>query len=531
VARRLSSLTRADGQGGPAALTISQLSKTFAGTPALRSVSLDVRAGEVHALVGENGSGKSTLIKVLSGYHVPDPGAGIRVGGTPLPPGSPAASHRAGCRFVHQDLGLVNSLSVADNLTLGVGYPVRLGTIRARAWHAEISRALELLELDARPGDLVGELSPAAKAGVALARALRDDAHGQAVLLVLDEPTAALPSPQVAQLHAMVRTVAARGIGVLYVSHHLQEIFDLGDRVTVLRDGVAVATRAPSGLSHHALAELIVGRQTTPPPPVPPGAPAGRPVLTVTGLSRGPLASLTLQARAGEIVGIAGITGSGRDSVLAAVFGATARDAGTVAVDGELLAGASPRRAMKLGVAYLPPDRKDKGGVMSLPARENLSLTRLREFWRFPVLRQGRERAATARWFARLDIRPPGGTERSLGTFSGGNQQKVLLAKWLCRAPKVLLLEEPTQGVDIAAKALLHHHVALAASEGACVVVSSADNEELAGLCDRVIVLARGRACAELSGAALTAAALTHAALTQAAPRRAAPGQTEVQRA
>jgi ribose transport system ATP-binding protein len=513
-------MTLRDGQGGPAALTINHLSKTFAGSVALRDVCLDVRVGEVHALVGENGSGKSTLIKVLSGYHLPDPGSEIQVGGTTLTPGSPAASYRAGCRFVHQDLGLVDSLSVADNLTLGVGYPVRWGSIRTRQWRSEVRRALELVELDLPPEELVGQLNPAAKTGVALARAMRDDARGGAVVLVLDEPTAALPSPQVAQLHRMVRAVAARGVGVLYVSHHLQEIFDLSDRVTVLRDGIAVTTRPPAELDHHTLIELIVGSDHTPLPAVTSTEPSGPAVVAVTELSQGPLMSLTLQGRAGEIIGIAGITGSGRDNVLAAIFGAAPRDAGTVEVDGRPLIGESPRRAMKLGVAYVPPDRKVNGGMMSMSARENLSLTRLHEFWRFPVLRRKRERASTSQWFQRLDIRPLDGVERNLETFSGGNQQKILLAKWLRRTPKLLLLEEPTQGVDIAAKALLHHHVATTASDGTCVLVSSADNEELAGLCHRVIVLAGGLQCAELSGATLTAAAVTYAALGQGQGRQ-----------
>ena len=525
MARRLSTEARVEGpDAGAAALIVSHLSKTFAGSWALHDVDLEVRAGEVHALVGENGSGKSTLIKILSGYHVPSPGSEIRVGGQPLATGSPTASHRAGARFVHQDLGLVDALSVADNLTLGVGYPARLGTIRSRAWRSEVQGALDLLELDVDPHVLVGRLSPATKTGVALARALRDDAHGRAVVLVLDEPTASLPLPQVSQLHTMVRAVAARGIGVLYVSHHLQEIFDLCDRVTVLRDGVKVATRAPSELSNQSLVELIVGGQigdgqSTAASTVPSSRHASRPMLTVTGLSRAPLVSVSLEARSGEILGIAGITGSGRDTLLASMFGARPHDSGTVAVDGVPLPGGSPRRAMTLGMAYLPPDRKINGGVLTLPARENLSLTDLSEFWRFPALRRGRERASASHWFRYLDVRPADGIERNLETFSGGNQQKVLLAKWLRRSPKVLLLEEPTQGVDIAAKALLHRHIASAASEGACIVVSSADNEELAGLCDRVIVLVRGRPGAELSGAGLTVAALTHAAL----------GQTKVQ--
>jgi ribose transport system ATP-binding protein len=504
-----------DDEGGAVALAITHLSKTFAGARALDDVTLTVRAGEVHALLGENGSGKSTLIKVLSGYHLPDPGSVILVGGTRLHPGSPAASHRAGCRFVHQDLGLVDSVSISDNIAMGVRYPVRLGTIRTRAWRTEVRRALEVLQLDVAPEMLVGELTPAVKTGVALARALRDDGDASPVVLVLDEPTAALPSSQVAQLHAMVRTVAARGIGVLYVSHHLQEIFELCDRTTLLRDGVALATRQTAELTRAALVELIVGSQDTAAPVVASAPGGGRPVLAVSGLARGPLAELGFEVRAGEILGLAGITGSGRDNVLAAVFGATARDAGTVQVEGTPLHPGSPRRAMRLGLAYLPPDRKVNGGMMTLSARENLGLGNLREFWQFPRLRRRREREAATRWFRQLDVRPADATEKNLGTFSGGNQQKVLLAKWLCRFPAVLLLEEPTQGVDIAAKALLHRQISLSARDGACVVVSSADNEELAGLCHRVIVLAGGRQCAELTGARLTVAALTHAVLGQ----------------
>jgi ribose transport system ATP-binding protein len=505
-----------DVEGGPSALDITHLSKSFAGAWALRDVTLNVLPGEVHALVGENGSGKSTLIKVLSGYHVANPGSDISVAGRPLPPGNPVASHRLGCRFVHQDLGLVDTLSVADNLTLGVGYPLRLATIRSRAWKRDVRKALDLVALDVDPDELVGKLSPAAKTGVALARALRQDPHGAAAVLILDEPTATLPSPQVAQLHQMVRAVATRGVGVVYVSHHLQEVFELADRVTVLRDGVNVGTRRPAELDHRALVELIVGsEQFAAAPSSAAGHRDDRPILTVTGLSRGPLRVFDLRARAGEIVGIAGLTGSGRDTVLASVFGSTPRDGGTVEVDGVVLEGASPRRAMQLGVAYLPPDRKINGGVMTLTARENFAITNVREFWRFPYLHRRAERAAATHWFARLDVRPAQATERNLETFSGGNQQKVLLAKWLRRSPAVLLLEEPTQGIDIAAKALLHQQIVDAARDGACVVVSSADNEELAAVCDRVIVLRQGEIGARLQGAELTPSAVTHASLGQ----------------
>lgn len=495
------------------ALHISGLSKSFARTWALREVELEVLPGEVHALVGENGSGKSTLIKILSGYHQPDPGATIRVAGRALPPGHPSASRRLGCRFVHQDLGLVDALSVADNLSLGAGYPMRLGTIRSRRWQAEIRQALDLLELDVDPDERVGLLSPAAKTGVALARALRNDADGAAAVLVLDEPTASLPSPQVAQLHRMVRAVAARDLGVLYVSHHLEEVFELADTVSVLRDGVKVATSPTPGLDHRALVRLIVGSDPAAATARTAARVTERVALRVEGLSHGRLTDLSLQAHAGEIVGIAGITGSGREIVLPAIFGACRRDAGAVEVAGVPLRPGDPRRSMTLGVAYLPPDRKINGGVMSLSARENFSITNLRAFWQAPLLRRGRERTAATEWFRLLNVRPADAGERNLETFSGGNQQKVLLAKWLQRAPGVLLLEEPTQGVDIAAKALLHRHIADAARTGTSVVISSADCEELAQLCDRVIVLERGTPITELCGASLTTSAITNASL------------------
>jgi ribose transport system ATP-binding protein len=502
-----------DTHPGAAALSIVGLSKRFARNWALRDVGLEVRPGEIHALVGENGSGKSTLIKILSGYHLPEPGGRISVGGRTLSPGRPTASHRLGCRFVHQDLGLVDALSVADNLSLGVGYPQRMGTIRSGRWLAEIREALELLELDVDPNARVELLSPAARTGVALARALRQDTHGAAVVLVLDEPTASLPSPQVAQLHRMVRTVAARALGVLYVSHHLQEIFALADTVSVLRDGAKVTTSPISGLDHRALVRHMVGSELSVAAARPAAREGARVAMRVQGLSYGRLRDLSLRTHAGEIVGLAGIAGSGRESALSTIFGVNHRRGGSVEVRGAALGSGDPRRSIALGLAYLPPDRKLNAGMMSLSARENFSITNLRAFWQAPLLRGRREQATAGEWFRRLDVRPDDAAERPLETLSGGNQQKVLLAKWLQRAPDVLLLEEPTQGVDIGAKALLHRHITDAAATGTSVLISSADDEELAQLCDRVIVLERGAPIVELHGASLTNSAITDASL------------------
>jgi ribose transport system ATP-binding protein len=491
------------------------VSKTFAGTVALRSVDITVEAGEVHALLGENGSGKSTIIKILSGYHEPDPGSEVCLSGERLAFGSPDASYRHGARFVHQDLGLVETGRIADNLALVAGFPCRLGTVRRSELRRSARRDLARLGLELDPDRLVASLSPAERTGVAVARALHEDPATPVRLLVLDEPTATLPDREVERLLAIVRTVAQRGVGVLYVTHRLDEVFQVADTITVLRDGQRVATVPTAQVDRGGLVTLLVGSELDEIRAVSDELPPedDAPLLVATDVHAMHLAGVSLEIRPGDVVGIAGITGSGRDGLLPAVFGAQRRTAGQVTVDGVVLPAYRPERAMRAGVAYLPADRKKLGGFLDLTTQENISISDPRRHWRWPNLSRKRERAETREWIARLDIRPRAAAPMPMAALSGGNQQKVLFAKWLRRTPKVFLIDEPTQGVDVGAKAELHLEILRAARDGAGIAISSADTDELAALCHRVLVLNDGRVTAHLTGSRVNAAEISRACL------------------
>jgi len=503
------------GPGQPPALAIRGLAKAFGATRALRGVDISIRAGEVRALLGENGSGKSTLIKILSGYHAADEGE-VRVAGVVLPQGDPQASAALGLRFVHQNLGVIDTLTVAENVYLTAGYPVRAGTILERKVRAEVARDLARVGLSLNPDQRLEELTPAERTGVAVARSLRGSQPGEAAVLVLDEPTANLPENEVMRLLAIVRSVAAEGTAVLYVTHRLEEIFEVAHSVTVLRDGEEAVTAPIAELDHVAILHHMLGeRLEQVEQSIESGRPTvqGPPMLGVRGLSASRLTDITLSVRPGEIVGIAGITGSGREELVGAIFGAIERTAGEVDVDGHPLKPLRPDLAIGFGVAFVPASRERSGGFMEHTARENLTLPRIRSFWRWPTLRLGQERADAAAWYERLRVRPPDRLEASLSSFSGGNQQKILFAKWLQCRPRVFLLEEPTQGVDVATKAFLHTQLANAAREGAAVFISSSDAEELVALCHRVLVLKEGRICAELSGSDLTTSHISYHSL------------------
>jgi ribose transport system ATP-binding protein len=500
----------APGQETRPVLRASGLSKTFAGALALAGLEFAIEHGEVHALLGENGSGKSTFIKILSGYHEPDPGGVVQIDGSAMHLGSPESSYALGCRFVHQDLGLVDSSSVLDNLYLSGGFPSRWGTVRrreaVRRAKADLTR-IGLGHVD--PGTLVGTLTPAVKTGIAVARALRADPATPVRLLVVDEPTATLPDNEVHQLLEIVRQVASTGVGVLYVTHRLDEVFEVADRVSVLRDGRLVATEATENLDRTSLINLLLGTElddlhaATQSLHAEAGATA---VLEVEDLRAGPLRGVSFAVRPGEIVGVAGITGSGREAVLGTVFGVSPRDGGVVRVAGAPVRPGRPDVAMAHGMAYLPPDRKLLAGIMEFSARENISLSDLSPFWRGLRLLGKKERVEAQGWFERLAVRPSDAVDARLMTFSGGNQQKVLFGKWLRRQPAVFLLDEPTQGVDVGAKAHLHQLLVESVAHGAAVVVSSSDADELAALCQRVIVLRDGQIVSQLTGAGLTVA-------------------------
>jgi ribose transport system ATP-binding protein len=497
-------------------LEVEGISKTFARTRALSSVGMTIEPGEVHALLGQNGSGKSTLIKILSGYHAPDPGGGIRIQGHELPFQSPVQSYRLGCRFVQQDLGLVPTLSVLDNMSLGSGFPTAFGTIRERASYKQAKEDLARLSLDIDPRAPVAKLSASERTGVAIARSLREDPLYPACLLVLDEPTATLPVDEVDHLLDRVSAMAATGVGVLYVTHHLVEIFRVAHKVSVFRDGIVVGAGPVADFDHAGIVQLLAGEELLAEETEARRQKASRAAahdhataFEVNDLHAGALAGVSLKAERGEIVGIAGLAGSGRDSVLGASFGALPRTAGEVKVAGEPLPPARPDLAIARGVAYLAPDRKVGGGVMTMSARENLTLPDLKPFWKAGLLRSRAEKARTRDWFERLSVRPAAAVEEPLRIFSGGNQQKILFGKWLSQKPTVFLLDEPTQGVDVGAKADLHRELVTAALEGAAVVISSSDLEELADLCDRVLVIVEGKISSVLEGDELTEGAIT----------------------
>ena len=490
-------------------LAVEGLDKTFPGQRALDGASLTVEAGEVHALLGQNGSGKSTLIKILAGYHQPDPGATAAKDGEPFELGSAAAAHAAGIRFIHQDLALIPELSVTDNLALGGGY-------RSRGWisdRKETAAAQELLDewgvrVDARAP--LGSLGQADRTMIAIVRAVRDGVDGSG-MLVLDEPTAALPRHEVDYVFTLVRQLRDRGTSVLYVTHRLSEVFQLANTVTVLRDGKVTGSRPVAGMDHDALVAMIIGRSIGNIYPEIP-QPLDQPVLTIEGIRGGSVDSLSLQLREREIVGVAGLTGSGREAVTDLLFGTRPREAGTVSVSGRAVRAGHPKDAIAKGMALLPADRKGVGSIQSLTVRENVTLPAISSRWGW--LSDRAERRDVGGWLQRLGV--TAGPDRALSTLSGGNQQRALITRWLRCKAKVFLMDEPTQGVDIQAKVAIYESIRDAANEGAGVLVVSTDNDELAAICDRVIVMRDGAEAVSLAGARLTSEAIVEHSMERA---------------
>lgn len=478
-------------RGGRPLLRVTSLTKDFPGLRALDDVSLDVHGGEVVAVIGHNGSGKSTLVKVLSGLYDAD-------GGTvSLPGDEPAELH-----FIHQDLALVGELTAVENLALVHG-----GGLRPHHGAAERDRARELVGRFGEAFDVavpIGTLTPGQRAIVAIARALDGWAHPRHVL-VLDEPTESLHSSEVTVLFDAVRRLAADGAGIVFISHRLDEVLALADRVVVLRDGGVVADEPVGGLDHDRLVELITGATPAEIAAVP-ARPIGssKPVLSVRGLRGGAVAGLDLDLHLGEIVGVAGVLGSGREAVPSLLFGAVPATAERFNVGGVAVARATPAASIRHGVAFVPGDRARLGSTAPMTARENLTLPQLRTVrGRAGSISARRERAETEHQLAAYDVRPPRAEQR-FDRFSGGNQQKIVMARWLRDDPRVLLLDEPTQGVDIGAKATIYDAIEAAAARGTAVLVSSSDTKELLRICHRVIVLRDGRAAAELAGDDLT---------------------------
>jgi ribose transport system ATP-binding protein len=461
-------------------------------------VTLEVRPGEIHALLGGNGSGKSTLIKVLAGVERADAGT-IEVDGQAhdLDRWTPARARDARLRFVHQQPSTLPDLSVAENLAVGHGFAT--GPTRRIHWAAQRRRAADVLErfrVDALPDARLGTLGPARQKMVAIARALQDQDGERRGILVLDEPTAALPEREADLLLEALRGYAARGQTIVYVSHRLEEILRVASRASVLRDGRVAGTCDRHDLGHDRLVELIVGHMDAGIQRGKARRSAGAPLLSLEGLAAGAARDATLSVRAGEIVGVAGLLGSGRSSLLRSVFGAVPRS-GVVRVGSTVVAPGDIGAAIAAGIALLPEDRAAEAAFMDLSVADNLSAACIARYWRGLRLRHRRERIEALRLIDEYAIKAPS-SGAPLATLSGGNQQKVMLARWMRREPLVLLLDEPTQGVDVGARTEIHRLIRRAVDGGAGALVVSSDLEELAGLADRAVVLVEGRTTCEL---------------------------------
>jgi len=482
-------------------LDVREVTKTFPGNRALDAVSLTVRRGEIVALLGHNGSGKSTLVKVLSGNYSHDSGE-IVLGSEHAP---------AGIHFIHQNLGLIPSLTVIENLDLGTRPPSGgLAPFNHAREKQRVQKLIADFGVDIDPDARISTLTPAEQTIVAIVRAFDGWSAGDNVL-VLDEPTAALHGEEVITLQNAVRSVAAKGAGVVYISHRLGEVVELADRVIVLKDGKVVAERARGHFDQSHLVQIIAGgeiprdvaqREST----------IGAVQLEVRGLVAPALRGVDFVAHAGEILGISGLVGSGMEHLNAAIFGSITPQAGSVRVGGAAITPGSPPASIARGIGFVPADRRTLGSVGTLAARENITLPRLstlREPW--GAVNRSRERAEVNEWMTRVHVHPAGFPEQRFDLFSGGNQQKIVLAKWLRLTPRVLLLDEPTQGVDAGAQAEIYELLVEAASAGAAVVVSSSDTKELSAICDRVLVMRDGRVAEEFARDTLTESALVRA--------------------
>lgn len=487
------------------ALDAQGVSKTFDRNLVLDNLRLQVKPGSVHALLGHNGSGKSTFIKVLAGYYTADSSSGpVYVGGTPLVAGNPESSRKAGVTFVHQTLGLIPSLSVLENLRLGKIYRRKpWGAIQWRVERAAARDELQGFGLDIDPSAQFGRLSAVERTGVAIVRALGED-PGNNRLLVLDEPTSALDEAEVRRLFKTIRFVQDRGVGVLYVSHRLEEVEQIANEVTVLRDGVCVGEGRVANFSVSRLVELISGDagrvETEPEERVARARTVGTesdvPRLRVQGLSAGGLRNLSLEGRAGEILGVVGLVGSGVDDLMPIVTADRRLQAGSIWVDGTEVNVRRISATFKAGVALVSAERSYRV-VQDLTVRENLSLPVLHRFFKGGFLRRRAEDRYAAEAADDFDIRPRR-LEAVVRTLSGGNQQKVAVARAIRTFPKIFVLEEPTQGVDAGGRVDIHRMLRAAAASGSLVVVIDSDLDEVAELCTRVVVLRGGVVVAEL---------------------------------
>ena len=484
------------------ALEAAAIVKSFSGALALDHVSLSLAPGEVHALAGENGAGKSTLVKVFAGVHRPD-GGRLRRDGEPLVLDGPPDARRAGIRAVHQDDNLIPSMSIARNLFLGEEPRGRLGLLDTALMHHRAAELLAAYGLRTDPRRHLGALGAGAQKLVALARAVATGAR----VIILDEPTAVMEPSEIETLFRVIGEQRARNRSVLYISHRLEELYEICDRVTLLREGRVVHTGPLGALRRPGLVSLMLGRPPVRLPAAHQGEapkPEDPPYLRATGLTRRhALADVSIELRQGEVLGLGGLLGAGRTETAKAIAGALTLDAGQVTVAGAPLRNRSITGAIRAGVSLLPENRKTEGIIASLSIRDNISLAALPRLSRFGVVSGARIDRMVDTFMRRLQIKATS-PHQKVAELSSGNQQKVLLARWLAMRPKVLLLDEPTRGIDVGAKAELQDLLDELAVGGLAILLISSDLKELVNGCDRVVVLRDGAVAAELTGLDIT---------------------------
>ncbi|XXY47322.1 sugar ABC transporter ATP-binding protein [Sorangium sp. So ce269] len=503
--------------GSNALLSVEGLSKSFPGVRALHDVHVEAHAGEIQALMGENGAGKSTLIKLLTGVYRPDAGT-LRLGGALIRPTSPRDAEALGISTVHQEISLIPHLSIADNIMLG-RQPRRFGLIDQRAVRAKARQALARLALDLDVTRSVAALPTALQQMVAIARALAIDAR----ILILDEPTSSLDEAEAQRLFDVMRRLKAQGLAILFVTHFLDQVYAVSDRITVLRNGCLVGQYASSALPRLELVQAMLGVKLGAPDRPAPGSRAGlgveastaEPVLAARGLERkGVIGPIDLALRAGEVVGLAGLLGSGRSEAARMLFGIEPADRGELRVDGRELEIKTPRHAIRAGLSYCPEDRKVDGIVPNLSVRENLILALQASQGALRVIPRHEQDRLVQHYIRALSIKTPS-PETPIKLLSGGNQQKVLLARWMAMQPRVMLLDEPTRGVDIGAKLEIEGLVKSLSERGVATVLISSELEEIARNCSRVVVLRDRKQQSELAGGSVTAESIIQAIAQQ----------------
>ncbi len=478
-------------------LQLTNISKRFPGVQALDGVHFDICPGEVHALVGENGAGKSTMIKIISGVHRPDSGE-IRIDGQPVEFNNPREATERGIATIYQELSLYPELTVAENIFMGHAPSSQVGPFRKINWGEMFDRAQEILaslnihDMDVRRK--VGSLSVGNRQRVEIAKALSINAR----ILIMDEPTASLTEADVERLFEIVRLLRERGVGIIYISHRLQEVFELGDRVTVLRDGQYIDTKPVSETTEDELISMMVGRTIDNLFPKLPSE-VREPVLEVRDLRRRPsVRGVSMQVRAGEIVGLAGLVGSGRSELAQTIFGITPAQSGEIFVNGQKVEIKTPAQAVKLGIAYVPEDRGTQGLIKEMTIRENVSMAVLPELARGGFIDFAREKTLAQEAIQQLNIRATS-VQQIVAKLSGGNQQKVVVSKWLASKPRLLIMDEPTRGIDVGAKAEIHRLMSELAVQGIAILMISSELPEILGMSDRILVMREGRLVAEFS--------------------------------